>query len=48
MKSLEYRIWARSFTKNSVVKDYVALCKTREQMRTIRSIRFDKECKRKQ
>ena len=48
MKSLEYRIWARSFTKS---KNYVVherfeyLTKIRDQMRQIRSIRLDKNFK---
>jgi len=48
MKSLEYRIWARSFTKS---KSYVVherfeyLTKIRDQMRQIRSIRLDKNFK---
>ena len=48
MKSLEYRIWARSFKKS---KNYVGherfkyLTKIRDQMRKIRSIRLDKNFK---
>jgi hypothetical protein len=37
MKSLEYRIWSRSFSKKK--QDYTTLMKTRELMRSIRSIR---------
>lgn len=47
MKSLEYRIWSRSFTKKSVVNNYADLHKTRELMRSIRSIRLDKNFLRK-
>jgi LAGLIDADG endonuclease len=46
MKSLEYRIWSRSFNKfkaGSVRFDY--LTKVRNQMRKIRSIRLDKNFK---
>jgi LAGLIDADG endonuclease len=43
MKALEYRIWARSFMKNK--KDFVQLNKTRDLMRSIRSIRLDKNFK---
>jgi hypothetical protein len=43
MKSLEYRIWARSFMKDK--KDFVQLNKTRDLMRSIRSIRLDKNFK---
>ena len=39
MKSLEYRIWSRSYTKDL---SYEELEKIREQMRTIRSIRNKK------
>lgn len=42
MKSLEYRIWARSFTKTWNKKDYEYLLRVREQMRNIRSIRLNK------
>jgi hypothetical protein len=45
MKSLEYRIWARSFNKHK--GDFQALCKIQDLMRNIRSIRLDKEFKRK-
>lgn len=40
MKSLEYRLWSRSFNKRKRGFDY--LLKIREKMRNIRSIRFDK------
>ena len=40
MKSLEYRIWARSFNKQD--KNYLYLLKIQDLMRNIRSIRFDK------
>jgi hypothetical protein len=39
IKSLEYRIWSRSFSKKK--QDYATLFKTRELMRSIRSIRLD-------
>lgn len=42
MKSLEYRIWARSFNKK---KDSTSLKKIQELMRSIRSIRHDKNFK---
>jgi hypothetical protein len=48
MKSLEYRIWARSFNKKGSKRkeeSYIYLVKVREQMRKIRSIRFDKNFK---
>lgn len=41
MKSLEYRIWSRSFAKNR--GDFQALHKIREQMRNIRNLRFGKQ-----
>ena len=40
MKSLEYRIWARSFSKNN--KNFESLSKVKNLMRNIRSIRLDK------
>jgi len=40
MKSIEYRIWARSFNKKN--KNFEDLLKIREKMRAIKSIRFDK------
>jgi hypothetical protein len=43
MKALEYRIWARSFTKVRTVNDYDKLDKIRNLMRSIRSIRLDKD-----
>lgn len=43
MKSLEYRIWARSFNKRKKGIDY--LIKIQELMRKIRSIRLDKTFK---
>jgi LAGLIDADG endonuclease len=46
MKSLEYRIWSRSFSKKK--QDYATLFKTRELMRSIRSIRLDKKFKFKE
>lgn len=46
MKSLEYRIWSRSFSKKK--QDYATLLKTRELMRSIRSIRLDKNFKIKE
>jgi hypothetical protein len=43
MKSLEYRIWARSFNKMKVgAARFEYLTKVRNQMRNIRSIRLDK------
>jgi hypothetical protein len=48
MKSLEYRIWARSFTKSKnyvVLERFEYLTKIRDQMRKIRSIRLDKNFK---
>lgn len=44
MKSLEYRIWARSFNKRRRGFNY--LLEIREKMRNIRSIRFDKYWKK--
>lgn len=43
MKALEYRIWARSFSKNK--KDFEYLTKIQNLMRNIRSIRLDKNFK---
>ena len=43
MKSLEYRIWARSFSKEN--KDFEYLTKIQNLMRNIRSIRLDKNFK---
>jgi hypothetical protein len=43
MKSLEYRIWARSFNKRK--KGFAYLTKVQTLMRKIRSIRFDKNGK---
>ena len=43
MKALEYRIWARSFTKEN--KDFEYLTKIQNLMRNIRSIRLDKNFK---
>lgn len=40
MKSLEYRIWARSFNKKK--KDFEYLLKIRNLMRNIRSIKYNK------
>ena len=40
MKALEYRIWARSFTKAT---DFDSKVKIRDLMRNIRSIRLDKK-----
>lgn len=40
MKSLEYRIWSRSIIKQD--KSFATLFKTRNLMRSIRSIRLDK------
>ena len=46
MKSLEYRIWARSFNKVYIGnKKYAYLLKVQAQMRDIRSIRLDKNFK---
>jgi hypothetical protein len=46
MKSLEYRIWARSFNKLKVGEArFEYLSKIRNQMRNIRSIRLDKNFK---
>ena len=46
MKSLEFRIWARSYNKAKTdLKKYDYLTKVRDQMRQIRSIRFDKKFK---
>ena len=46
MKSLEFRIWARSYNKAKTdLKKYEYLTKVRDQMRQIRSIRFDKNFK---
>ena len=44
MKALEYRIWARSFTKAT---DFDSKVKIRDLMRNIRSIRLDKNFKMK-
>lgn len=46
MKSLEFRIWSRSFSKKK--QDYATLLKTREFMRSIGSIRLDKNFKIKE
>jgi len=43
MKSLEYRIWSRSFNKKN--KDFEYMKKTQLFMRNIRSIRLDKKFK---
>ena len=43
MKSLEYRIWARSFSKNN--KNFESLSKVQNLMRNIRSIRLYKNFK---
>ena len=43
MKSLEYRIWARSFSKEN--KNFESLFKVQNLMRNIRSIRLDKNFK---
>lgn len=43
MKSLEYRIWARSFSKEN--KNFESLSKVQNLMRNIRSIRLDKNFK---
>ena len=45
MKSLEYRIWARSFSKSN--KNFESLSKVQNLMRNIRSIRLDKNFKLK-
>lgn len=46
MKSLEYRIWARSFNKKMTgIKRYEYLLAVQAQMRHIRSIRMDKNFK---
>ena len=46
MKSIEFRIWARSYKKAKTdLNKYVYLTKVRDQMRKIRSIRFDKNFK---
>lgn len=46
IKSLEYRIWSRSFNKTTQGnKNYDYLCKVQEQIRHIRSIRHDKNFK---
>lgn len=46
MKSLEYRIWARSFSKMKKGQErFDYLTKVRDQMRKIRSIRLDKAFK---
>ena len=46
MKSLEFRIWARSYNKAKTdLKKYEYLTKVRDQMRQIRSIRFNKNFK---
>lgn len=43
MKSLEYRIWARSFS--AINKTFDSLSKDQNLMRNIRSIRLDKNFK---
>lgn len=43
MKSLEYRIWARSF--NQINKTFETLSRAQNLMRNIRSIRLDKNFK---
>jgi hypothetical protein len=43
MKSLEYRIWARSFSKDN--KNFESMSKVQNLMRNIRSIRLDKNVK---
>ncbi|BDI12831.1 hypothetical protein, partial (mitochondrion) [Phanerochaete sordida] len=43
MKSLEYRIWARSFSKKN--KNFESMLKIQNLMRNIRSIRLDKNFK---
>ena len=45
MKSLEYRIWARSFSK--IKKDFKYMTDIQNLMRNIRSIRLDKNFKMK-
>lgn len=45
MKSLEYRIWARSFTKERGKANYATLWKIRKRIENIRSIRLNKEFK---
>ena len=45
MKSLEYRIWARSFTKKKI--DFEYLANIQNLMGNIRSIRLDKTFKQK-
>jgi hypothetical protein len=45
MKSLEYRIWARSFSKEN--KNFESMSKVQNLMRNIRSIRLDKNFKLK-
>lgn len=46
IKSLEYRIWSRSFNKEKTgLKKFEYLSKVRDQMRKIRSIRLDKNFK---
>lgn len=46
MKSLEFRIWARSFNKDKSGQErFEYLTKVRDQMRKIRSIRLDKNFK---
>ena len=46
MKSLEFRIWSRSFSKEEPGPNkYEYLKKVRDQMRKIRSIRLDKNFK---
>lgn len=44
MKALEYRIWARSFTKE---KGFEYMTKIQDFMRNIRSIRLDKNFNKK-
>ena len=43
MKSLEFKIWARSFNKDK--GNFFKLTKIRDLMRQIRSIRFHKNVK---
>jgi Cytochrome C and Quinol oxidase polypeptide I/LAGLIDADG endonuclease len=46
MKSLEYRIWARSFSKmKKGIERFIYLTKVRDQMKNIRSIRLDEAFK---
>jgi hypothetical protein len=49
VKSLEFRIWARAFNKANAkgaeLNRFEYLTKVRDQMRNIRSIRFDKNFK---